>query len=78
MMEAEALRTRIKAQIGYQLSRDQDELHDHYTEFVVEGLEWVLKTVDELECAEKKGLAGKTDLPPETEALRQVVEKECD
>lgn len=51
---ANALRLRIEAQKGFQLSRDEDDLHDHFTEFFCEGLEWVLEQIEQLECAEHK------------------------
>lgn len=64
-MELAALKTRIKRQIGHQLSRTEEDIHDNYVDFFVEGLEWVMHIIEELECAEEK--QGK--LPPHTEAL---------
>ena len=73
-MEPETLKTRIEKQIGWQLERDSEELHDYYVEFFTEGLQWVLDIIAELECAEEK--QGK--LPPHTEALIEATDSGFD
>jgi len=62
------LKDRIRLQVAFQMGRDDAELLDHYCEVYCEGLEWVLKVIDEMECAEEK-VAAHTGLDPATEAL---------
>jgi len=36
------------------MSREGEDIHDHYTEFYCEALEWVMDQIKQLECAEEK------------------------
>lgn len=51
---AAALKLRIERQQGFQMGREGEEIHDHYTDFYCEALEWVMEQIKQLECAEEK------------------------
>jgi hypothetical protein len=69
----DALRKRIEIQKGYQMGREEDDLHDHYVEFFTEALDWVLEQIDALECAEKKA-AHDGELTEAQEVIREHIQ----
>lgn len=76
-MEKLTLKERIALQVGFQLSRDQEPLLDHYVEAYVEALEWVLQVIKEMECAEEKD-AEDDGLEPATRALMDNANADID
>lgn len=76
-MEKLTLKERIELQVGFQMSRDQDQLLDHYTEVYTEALEWVLAVIKEMECADDK-VATDDGLEPATRALMDTANADID